>query len=620
MLRRLSWPALAAVLAPLALLLGFASGRPLVFSLNTAEASLLHGFLWSEGIGSVPRWAKAQARVSLPVVLAGPARVHLTAARPERPAQRGEPRTTEPADVVLRQGEREIARFRAGAAAVSVTADLAAGGPASLALDADTEPRYGVQLQALRVEPLAPFALVPAPNLLLAVALAAALFAAACLWAGLSGPGALLATLALLAAPLGTLAALDPLAALHLARRAVLVDAGLVALAAVFVRHAFAPLAGRCLLVFALAVGLRTGLVYHPRYDYQDVAIHQRMARAVARDGGAAVWSDIALYQQHLDLGRASVAGRFRPLPYPPSFHTLVAWAPALLLVDTMKAMAILAGGFTVLLTMWIAKGLDPRSPLVVVTGLLAALFPEDVLELLRASYPALLGHLADTALVGWLLLRPQLLHTRRGVGLAALALAACALTYNASPVHFALFLPLLWLVAQCPPAITGRAGVLLAAAGGAVLSLGFYGAYLWDTAFKLFLSTETGPAGVGASAGRAWAFWEGLPLPFATAAGIGLAAFLATGYRSWEGRCLLAWALYIPAIALVVTLCPEPFFYFRRYYFAHALLLVSSGWALTRNRTLGMAGAAVLLTWSLLTLHTYIAPFFVTHTGSLAP
>jgi hypothetical protein len=248
---------------------------------------------------------------------------------------------------------------------------------------------------------------------------------------------------------------------------------------------------------------------------------------------------------------------------------------------------------------------------------------PADVLELLRASYPAILGHAMDVGLVTFLALRWDRLRTTRGLLTLALFLAGCGLTYNASPVHFGLLLPLLLIAASLNPPLQGRRGLVLGTLFGALLALAYYGRYASGLFRKLVASgpLEADAPSLAQRADTALGGWDaGMGLPFVAAALVGLGVVLRASWVPACGRVIAAWAAYVPLISLPVLVLPEPFHYFRRLYFALPLASLLAARAGGRRRALTAALTVLLLIWSGWKMTSYVRPFFVTHTGSLAP
>ena len=71
------------------------------------------------------------------------------------------------------------------------------------------------------------------------------------------------------------------------------------------------------------------------------------------------------------------------------------------------------------------------------------------------------------------------------------------------------------------------------------------------------------------------------------------------TGFTAPESRILVAWLLY-PVIVLVpVFLSPEPFRYFRRFYFAYPLFPLLAASLATLRRGWILPVTVMLLAWS---------------------
>jgi hypothetical protein len=251
-----------------------------------------------------------------------------------------------------------------------------------------------------------------------------------------------------------------------------------------------------------------------------------------------------------------------------------------------------------------------------IAAGALAALFPDGVLELLRASYPALLGQLALLVLVLLVMRYAGTLRSTQGVLAFGALIAACALVYNAGPLTLAVFLPLLFAAFAMPPSLPGSAGLLAAAIVGSIPGFAFYGSFLLD------LLRAPGGRGEESLAERfdaATVGWDVFgPLYLALSlAGV----FLAAKHRDrLENRVLLAWTAYALAISIPVFLAPEPLYYFRRLFFVYPLVPILTVLALSRRKWLLAAAALGLAAWSLHRATDFIVPFYVTHTGSLAP
>jgi hypothetical protein len=458
------------------------------------------------------------------------------------------------------------------------------------------ERNVSLQISRVTIMPEGFGAVVPRASVLVRTALGAALLTALLLAVGFSGSQSLWVAVGVLAAPLCLLGLSDPFSAVHLARKASLFIPLLTLPAALLPRER----ARRWLPVLALGLAVRC-VVFHPLYDYKDVEIHHQVTRVASRKGAAELWSHMAEYQQRFDLGRASSGSGIVPFPYPPTFHTVAALVPLEDTEESMKVVALVAQGLGVLLVMLLAGRLvGPGAP-EVAAGLLAALFPRDLLELLRASYPAILGHAVDLAIVAWLVLRFDALRSARGIVGLALALATAALTYNAAPVHFALFIPALVLTASLPPALPGRRGLILAALGGGLLALAYYGGFVrstWEHAMQantLARAQSLGTVRLGQTLGH----WEIVARPYLLVPLLGAFVLVRQWWPRAESRVLLAWLLYPMIILIPVWLSPEPFRYFRQFYFAYALFPVLAACLGASRRGLMAPATAALLTWS---------------------
>jgi hypothetical protein len=589
--------ALAAVVSGTGFFAAASRGAPVVLRFGPADHHYTSGFRVERERGAAGRWARAQARIELPFRVRRTSRAVLLASRPDLP----------PATIELGQAGWSHT-FRIGAPAEHVVALHPEARACVEVLLRDSERNLSVQVSRLTLLPDGPLAIVPAVGLVFRAALGAAALAALFLAVGFPGPVSLLASLVLLGLPLCLLGAQDPFAAAHLARTVPLFVPLLLAPVALLPRER----ARRWLPVLAVALVAR-GAVFHPSYDYQDVDIHHGVARVAVREGPAELWNKMPHYQQVFDLGRASAGSRYQPFPYPPTFYILAALIPMDDTEDAIKLLGIAAQGLVVLMVMILAgrilgPGLSERA-----AGVLAAFFPADLLELLRASYPALLGHALDIGLVTFLACRWEALRSNKGVFLLALGLAAAALTYNAAPVHFGIFLPLLLVTAWLPPALPGRVRLALAAAAGALLSLVYYGDYLKWTVQQALEGEAFAAAHSTASRrlGLAVGQWDGVGVAYLL---LGAGGAILVLRRLWplpESRVLLAWGLYLPVILVPVFLVFEPFRYFRRYYFSYPLFpLLAIGLGCGRRQVI-MATSALLLGWSLLEIARLASPFF---------
>ena len=603
---------MAGALAISMLLLACAFMKPFVFRFGPADKDYVKGFRvgWERGTSS--RWARAHASVELPVSVFGPTRLIVVGARPgQRPTR-----------VEIQQNGVSLGSFMVGRKITPYAFELNSHQASIFQFDADTgDPGHGMKLERIVLEPKQLWSVVPNVGVLVRVFLGTALLAAAFGFSGLGRFWSIVGSLSLLALPVSVMLITDPYAALHWTSKLFVVVPMLTGLGAVILQN---TIARRAVWVFALALTVRSGLLFHPSYYFMDVDIHRRVAEVASRQGPTELWSRMDYYQQKYDLGRANVEGRFRPLPYPPMFHSLAGLVSSLSrstsIEDVNKWLGVTSQGFVVLLLMLLANHLVPRGPTSVLVGLLATFFPEDIFELLRASYPALLGHAMDLSLITLLFLRWQLLRTVSGVSLFALGLGLCLLTYNASPVHFGVFLPLLLVTLSLKPRTSGRIGLLVGSLGGGLLSLPYYGNYFQDLASSLLVKDSA-----EVSTELAYRFlvgfggWEDFGPFYLVLGGIGIGLILKQGWRSSPARLLAAWAGYAVVISIPAFLMPDPFYYFRRLYFVYPLFPLLAAYVVGRRKFLAIASTVILLMWSLHRFSSFIQPFFVTHTGSLA-
>jgi hypothetical protein len=147
------------------------------------------------------------------------------------------------------------------------------------------------------------------------------------------------------------LAALDSFASLHWLRKAALVSSVLSLLTVLLLRSQ--PRLRKLVPVVAL-LAASFGL-FHPIYYFKDVDIHREVTDVVRQHGARALWGQMDYYQERFGLGRASLEGRRRPMPYPPVLHTIVGWFPFGDTEDVLKWAGILLHVSVVVVVMLIA-------------------------------------------------------------------------------------------------------------------------------------------------------------------------------------------------------------------------------------------------------------------------
>ncbi len=584
--------------------LGFAAGHPFIFRFGPADQDYTEGFRIGWARGTTARWAKAEASVELPIIMTGPSRLTVLGDRGEQP----------PTELFIQHGDLILGSFVAGDRTGLYSFELDAGEPAIFHFLAPASDRgHGIKLQQLALEPIRFGAILPTGWIVVRLIFGTSLLAVAFVASGWRHRSSSIGALLLLSVPLGLLSFFDSYAAVHLLRKISLVAPALV-LGVCFLIPRFMKTGATG--VFALALLFRLALAFHPSYYFQDLDVHRGVTGVVAEKGALELWQNMSHYQQVFDLGRGSVQGRFVPLPYPPVFHTIAGLIPGPV-DDANRVLGALFQSLGCLLVFGLSLRLFGDPWVSAGAGVLTAFLPEYLLEFLRASYPALLGHLLDLTVVTLLILGWERLQRRRGAAILAVALAACTLAYNASPLYWAVFLPLVFATTSVPPPLEGRARLVAGTALGAALSVAYYGHYMLEALPSFFQSSSQSP-NLTERLHVAFMGWDAFGLPYLLAMGWAAFVMLPKLQPRSAGRVIMAWLWFIPTVSIPVFLFPEPLYYFRRLFFALPLATLLAPQAAT-GKKLQILLIAVLLGWSLYRLTFFIVPFFVTHTGSLA-
>ncbi len=596
--RPLVWMALAGVAVPALFVLAFASAESVSFGFGPADRTYVEGFRAGWARGTTARWSRERAEVALPIVVRGGAQLQVLGSRPGRT----------PAEIEVAQGETPLGIVAAGEKISLSSFPLEPGRAIFRFHSRKADSGHGLKLEELRLVSGGFGSLVPSFRSTAIAASSAVLVSVALLLAGFSPRASALLTTAGLGLPL---AALGPFASVHWIGKAAVASS----IFSIFLVLLFRSRSTWWKLVPVTTLLFTSFALFHPSYYFKDVDIHREVTDVVRNEGARELWSRMDYYQERFGLGRASVDGRRRPMPYPPVLHTLAGWVPFGPTEDVLKWSGLLLHALTVGVVMLLAARVTESDPAALAAGVMAALFPDAILELLRASYPALLGQLALLFMVLLVMRQKSALRSASGVFAFGLVFAGCALIYNAGPLTLAVFLPLLIAAFWMPPPVPGAMGLLQAAILGSVPAFAYYGSFL--------LGLRTAP-GEGSALGFAERFrsatvgWDAFG-PLYLVLFLAGAFLVAREREKPENRVLLAWAAYALAISIPVFIAPEPLYYFRRLFFVYPLAAIFAAVAASRRRAFLVAATVVLSGWSLYRIADFIVPFFVTHTGSLA-
>jgi hypothetical protein len=596
--RSLPWIALAGAAVPAVFLVAFASSGSVSFGFGPADRDYVDGFRLGWARGTTSRWSREEATVTLPISVRARADVIVLGGRPERT----------PAEIEVEQNSTVLGVIPAGGKIAPFSFPLAPGRASFRFLARAPDSGHGLKLENLRLVARETGALLPDARSVALAAGAAALFAVAFVLTGFSPRASFLLAVVLLGFPL---AVLDPFSSLHWLGKGALVSS-ILSLGIVAALRS-QPKWQRLVPVVTLLAG--SFALFHPSYYFKDVDIHREVTDVVRQQGARELWSRMDYYQERFGLGRASLEGRRRPMPYPPVLHTLAGWFPFGDTEDVLKWAGILLHAVTAFVVMLIATRVSESQPAAVAAGVMAGSFPEGILELLRASYPALLGQLALVFMVFLVMRHGKALPSTVGVVAFGALFAACALIYNAGPLTLAVYLPLLLAAFWMPPPLSGASGLLRAAVLGSVPAFGYYGGFLLHLTKGLGGGEELGFVERFRAATVGWDAFGPLYIV------VGLAGFLVVLRRRerLESRTILAWTAYAPAISIPVLLAPEPLYYFRRLFFVYPLAPILAAVAVSRRKWLLVLATLALVGWSLYRASDFIEPFYVTHTGSLA-
>lgn len=590
----------AGALGVVLLVLCVGSGAPLVMLFDLPDAADFEGM--RDERDREGRWTTSRATIEPGAVAIDDVEVKLVADRPWRP-------TAAAAVITMGREERTLLVGRDVAAT-----QLTAAGPISVRVATEARREFGLRLQSLTVTPRAPGALLPSAGLAARMFVGSVLLALAAIFAGFTPFMAAVVTVLLWSLPVTLFGWANAYVTLRLVDTLWLIAPLFVFGIAALKRS----LGAMGVLLGISAALLRLMLLFHPAWYFGDVEIHLKVARALRNEGRIHGWIHVDRLQQRFDLGRGNVAGAMRPLPYPVLFHTLTSMAPKGLDVPLMKSLAVGAETATILLAFLIGRRFFGSEAAGLMAGLASNLLPFETLEFLRVSFPAILGRAVDLSAMLWLISTPaEVLATARGRAKLGAWFAVCCLCYNASPVHWGLFIPLALLALVLPPARLADAGSLLGGAVvGGLLSLVFYGRYLLDVSNVLGGSGTVLFPSIG---------WSGLFSnliryhgPILIAALIAAPLCLAESWRRRESRLLLAWILWVPLAIFVAQVFREPFGYFRTQFFAYPLFaILCARWAKTPSLVSRLL-LVVIVAWGLVEIGALLPGTFVSHSGRL--
>jgi hypothetical protein len=425
-----------------------------------------------------------------------------------------------------------------------------------------------------------------APSLGLALAFAA-LLALTCVALVISGLGRIWSLAGTFGVALGmsAISLADGFAGLHLALR--LAPAAVLGTAVLVLVRFLAPGASAPLrALFLAAVLLKSALLFHPRFYFVDMPIHETLLELVYHRGMVDFWERLPDYQRIHNLGVAPVAGEYRAFPYPVAFYFVAGFgnrlhhSPELWLKLTASVVAALAlfplGS--------LARRLSGRPHAETLAALAYLFLPSLTRSLFLLELSAVLGSFLDLLAVACLARVGLRLEGLWRFSLATAAMTGALVAYTGAFIHFGLFVASALALGILGRGLERRHLARLAGAGLLAAALALL-AYHPDTVKALPDAVMTGADGpttpeTGLSQRTESAFarifgFLGIPL-------LGLGAFgLAAAFprvppssrllfESWALSALVAFALRF--------LFPDLFRYAKELYWGGAVLAVGAG------------------------------------------
>jgi hypothetical protein len=378
---------------------------------------------------------------------------------------------------------------------------------------------------------------------------------------------------------------------------------------------------------------LKSALLFHPRFYFVDLPIHETLLELVYHRGMVDFWERLPEYQKIHNLGVAPVAGENRAFPYPVAFYFLAGignrlhHAPELWLKLTGAALAALA----LFPVGSLARKLCDRPQAEWFAAIAYLLVPSVTRSLLLLELSAVLGAFCDLLAIACLARLGLRLEGPFRFSLATAAMTAGLVAYTGAFIHFGLFVGSALALGILGRGLDRRDLARLGGAGLLAAAIALL-AYHPDTVRALPDAVMTGIDGPPSpSAGfsqraesvlsRAFGF---LGIPLLGLGAFGIAAALPK-IRSRPRRLLFeSWALSALAAFALRFLLPDLFRYAKELYWGGAVLavgagsLLATGWAGSRYRrlfvTLALAALALAygLSFKVMILQFYVDYLFL--------
>jgi len=526
------------------------------------------------------RSLQTRSRITLPLTIVGPGTLTLTL------------RSKGPSPSEIRAGLDDASLGTLSLAPDSLPRELRWEIPdgrrrASVRLRSEPGPGSVVEIARLRWQVAS---ISPSRDEALAFGALVALTYLAFVIAGL-GPGATLAGTLGVALAISAISLVDGFAGIHLAPR--LAPAAFLGTIGLVLVRFLAPGSSALLRALFLAtVLIKSALLFHPRFYFVDLPIHETLLELVYHRGAVDFWERLPDYQRIHNLGVAPVAGTYRAFPYPVAFYFLAGLgnrlhhSPELWLKLTASGIAALA----LFPLGTLARRLSNRPHSDAFAAVSYLLVPSITRSLFLLELSAVTGSFFDLlalACLARLSLRPEGL---RRFSLATAAMTGALVAYTAAFIHFGLFIASALALGMLGRGLDRRNLARLAAAGLSAAALALL-AYHPETVRALpdLVMSEgaegierDGPPSAASVSARAESVFArvagfiGIPLLGLGAFGLGAAL---PRLESPSLRLLFeSWALSSLAMLGLRFLFPDYFHYAKELYWGGALLAVGAG------------------------------------------